>query len=377
MNTKSRFICHILIVLAILFLSALNVVAKEEAAPADDFKETRLKGERLFKGLTRTPVKWKACISCHNVAYIDTLNWNPSALDIAGTYANKSVEELKAVLQNPIGNKMEESHQNYNFTDEEYRALKTYLVDLNYHGFQEPKPRMNQLLLFFLLGGILTFCLIDLAITHRIKYKLIPIIVFALAFGYQLKMVAHGAIDLGRKKNYAPDQPIKFSHQIHATENKIDCRYCHTSVDQSKSAGIPPVSLCLNCHSIVREGSNSGKFEINKIHAAVENNIPIEWIRIHQLPDHVFFSHAQHVNIGKRDCAECHGKVEEMHILRQVEDLSMGWCLDCHDKTAVQFNTNVYYSKSFKELHQKLKAGLIDSVRVSDIGGRECARCHY
>lgn len=377
MNTKSRFICHILIVLAILFLSALNVVAKEEAAPADDFKETRLKGERLFKGLTRTPVKWKACISCHNVAYIDTLNWNPSALDIAGTYANKSVEELKAVLQNPIGNKMEESHQNYNFTDEEYRALKTYLVDLNYHGFQEPKPRMNQLLLFFLLGGILTFCLIDLAITHRIKYKLIPIIVFALAFGYQLKMVAHGAIDLGRKKNYAPDQPIKFSHQIHATENKIDCRYCHTSVDQSKSAGIPPVSLCLNCHSIVREGSNSGKFEINKIHAAVENNIPIEWIRIHQLPDHVFFSHAQHVNVGKRDCAECHGKVEEMHILRQVEDLSMGWCLDCHDKTAVQFNTNVYYSKSFKELHQKLKAGLIDSVRVSDIGGRECARCHY
>jgi cytochrome c553 len=377
MNTKSRFICHILIVLAILFLSALNVVAKEEAAPADDFKETRLKGERLFKGLTRTPVKWKACISCHNVAYIDTLNWNPSALDIAGTYANKSVEELKAVLQNPIGNKMEESHQNYNFTDEEYRALKTYLVDLNYHGFQEPKPRMNQLLLFFLLGGILTFCLIDLAITHKIKYKLISIIVFTLAFGYQLKMVAHGAIDLGRKKNYAPDQPIKFSHQIHATENKIDCRYCHTSVDQSKSAGIPPVSLCLNCHSIVREGSNSGKFEINKIHAAVENNIPIEWIRIHQLPDHVFFSHAQHVNIGKRDCAECHGKVEEMHILRQVEDLSMGWCLDCHDKTAVQFNTNVYYSKSFKELHQKLKAGLIDSVRVSDIGGRECARCHY
>lgn len=377
MNTKSRFICHILVVLAILFLSALNVVAKEEAAPADDFKETRLKGERLFKGLTRTPVKWKACISCHNVAYIDTLNWNPSALDIAGTYANKSVEELKAVLQNPIGNKMEESHQNYNFTDEEYRALKTYLVDLNYHGFQEPKPRMNQLLLFFLLGGILTFCLIDLAITHKIKYKLIPIIVFTLAFGYQLKMVAHGAIDLGRKKSYAPDQPIKFSHQIHATENKIDCRYCHTSVDQSKSAGIPPVSLCLNCHSIVRAGSNSGKFEINKIHAAVENNIPIEWIRIHQLPDHVFFSHAQHVNVGKRDCAECHGKVEEMHILRQVEDLSMGWCLDCHDKTAVQFNTNVYYSKSFKELHQKLKAGLIDSVRVSDVGGRECARCHY
>jgi NAD-dependent SIR2 family protein deacetylase len=198
-----------------------------------------------------------------------------------------------------------------------------------------------------------------------------------LAFAYQIQMLAEGAMALGRKQNYAPDQPIKFSHKIHATDNKIDCRYCHTTVDDSKSAGIPPVNLCLNCHIIVREGTNSGKFEINKIHAAIENNTPVKWVRIHQLPDHVYFNHAQHVNVGKLDCNECHGVVEEMHIVRQVEDLSMGWCLDCHDKTAVDFLGNGYYSKTFKELHEKIATGVIDTVRVTDIGGRECARCHY
>jgi hypothetical protein len=198
-----------------------------------------------------------------------------------------------------------------------------------------------------------------------------------LAFGYQVKMLGEDAKALGRNQDYAPDQPIKFSHKVHATDNKIDCRYCHTGVDNSKSAIIPSANVCLNCHSIVREGRNSGKFEINKIHAAVENNKPIEWVRIHKLPDHVFFSHAQHVNVGKRECQECHGEVEQMHIVKQVEDLSMGWCLDCHDKTAVDFNYNNYYSNTFKELHLKLIEGQIDSVRVKDIGGRECARCHY
>ena len=120
-----------------------------------------------------------------------------------------------------------------------------------------------------------------------------------------------------------------------------------------------------------------GKFEINKIHQAVENNKPLEWIRIHNLPDHVFFSHAQHVKVGKRECQECHGEVKEMHIVRQVEDLSMGWCLDCHDKTIVDFDYNNYYSNSFRDLRVKIVNGAIDSVRVKDIGGRECARCHY
>ncbi|RUT79364.1 cytochrome c3 family protein [Ancylomarina longa] len=350
---------------------------KQEGHHVAYFLTSKLRGERLFKGLTRVPTSTKACISCHNVEYIDTFNWNPSARDIAGTFADKPISDYRKVLLNPLGKKMSESHVDYTFTDEELEYIKTYLGEIKENSSYTRKPNINSIIIFLFLGALITLSLIDLFFTKKIKYKFIPILIFMLSFAYQIQMLTEGAMALGRKQNYAPDQPIKFSHKTHATNNKIDCRYCHTMVDDSKSAGIPHVSLCLNCHMIVREGTNSGKFEINKIHVAIENNTPIKWIRIHQLPDHVFFSHAQHVNVGKRECKECHGTIEEMNVVRQVNDLSMGWCLDCHDKTAVAFQTNGYYSSGFKKLHEDLATGVIDTVRVKDIGGRECARCHY
>jgi len=342
-----------------------------------NFLESSKQGERIFKGLVLKKTKLKACISCHNISFSDTLNWNPSARDIAHSFSTKEITDFNSVLNAPIAKRMSEVHMGYQYSDEELIHIKNYLLKLKEHGTGELKPVVNNLILFLFLGLLITLALIDLFFTKKIKYKFIPILIFLAAFGYQIKMLGEDAMALGRHENYAPDQPIKFSHKIHATDNKIDCRYCHTGVDNSKSAVIPSANVCLNCHSIVREGRNSGKFEINKIHAAVENNKPIEWVRIHKLPDHVFFSHAQHVNVGKRECQECHGEVEQMHIVKQVEDLSMGWCLDCHDKKAVDFNTNNYYSNTFKELHLKLVKEQIDSVRVKDIGGRECARCHY
>ena len=352
-------------------------VAENDNHHFNYFLSSEKRGERLFKGLTRIKTDLTSCVSCHNIEYIDTLNWNPSALDIAGTFADKSIAEFKSVLMSPLGKKMEESHVGYTYSDEELGYIKSYLVQLKEDTLHEVKPKVNNLIVFFFLGAILTMALIDLFFTKKIKYKFIPILIFVLAFGYQINMLADGAMALGRKQNYQPAQPIKFSHKVHAAGNKIDCRYCHTTADESKSAGIPHVNLCMNCHIIVREGPNSGKFEINKIIKAIENNTSVEWVRIHQLPDHVFFSHAQHANVGKRECQECHGPVEEMDVIKQVEDLSMGWCLDCHDKTAVDFQTNGYYSNGFKKLHEDLAAGVIDSVRVTDIGGRECARCHY
>ena len=342
-----------------------------------NFLESSKQGERIFKGLVLTKTKLKACISCHNLSYSDTLNWNPSAWDIAHSFAEKKTSDFNSVINEPIAKVMSQVHADYEYTEEELAHIKNYLIRLKEHGADDAKPTVYNLVLFLFLGLIITLALMDLFITKKIKYKFITILIFFVAFGYQIKMLGEDATALGRNQNYAPDQPIKFSHKVHATDNKIDCRYCHTGVDNSKSAIIPSANVCLNCHSIVREGRNSGKFEINKIHAAVENNKPIEWIRIHKLPDHVFFSHAQHVNVGKRECQECHGEVEQMHIVKQVEDLSMGWCLDCHDKTAVDFNYNNYYSNTFKELHLKLIKEQIDSVRVKDIGGRECARCHY
>jgi hypothetical protein len=127
---------------------------------------------------------------------------------------------------------------------------------------------------------------------------------------------------------------------------------------------------------IVREGRNSGRFEINKIIEAFDSAKHIEWVRIHKLPDHVYFNHAQHVGAGKLDCAECHGTVEEMHVVKQQNDLSMGWCLDCHRTRKVQFTENEYYN-TFEDFHNEIVAGKIDSVTVEQIGGTECMKCHY
>lgn len=341
-----------------------------------NFLESSKQGERIFKGLRLSKSKLKTCVSCHNIVASDTLNWNPSAWDIAHSFSNKSISDFNSIINEPLAKVMSEKHDGYQYSEEELTHIKNYLLSLKDQGEAEQKPTVYNLILFLFLGLLITLAIIDLFFTKKIKYKFITILIFMLAFGYQIKMLGDDAMALGRNQDYAPDQPIKFSHKIHATDNKIDCMYCHTGVESSKSAVIPSADLCMNCHIIVREGRNSGKFEINKIHAAVENNKPIEWVRIHKLPDHVFFSHAQHVNVGKRECQECHGEVEQMHILKQVEDLSMGWCLDCHDKTAVD-KDNSYYSSSFRKLHEEMKKGSIDSLKVRDIGGRECARCHY
>ena len=158
----------------------------------------------MFKGLTRTPVEWQSCVSCHNVQHVDSLNWNPSAQDIAGTFADKTIAELKTVLMEPIGKKMEESHQAYDFSDEELEYIKIYLQGLKREVLYERKPQVNNLIVFFFLGALITLALIDLLFTKKIKYKIIPILVFMLAFAYQIQMLAEGAMALGRKQNYAP-----------------------------------------------------------------------------------------------------------------------------------------------------------------------------
>jgi hypothetical protein len=184
------------------------------------------------------------------------------------------------------------------------------------------------------------------------------------------------AITIGRSRDYSPMQPVKFSHAVHAGQNGTDCIYCHSSAPYSKTAGIPPVNVCMNCHLMVRNGTRSGTFEISKIISSYENQKPIEWIKVHNLPDHVFFSHAQHVSAGGVACTECHGNVKEMNVIRQVSDLSMGWCINCHRNKKVDFQNNQFYSQ-YRTLAEKMKKGEIDSVTVSMVGGRECMKCHY
>lgn len=196
------------------------------------------------------------------------------------------------------------------------------------------------------------------------------------------------AQSVGRQQGYQPEQPIKFSHALHAGKWEIDCQYCHSGAREGKSAVIPSTNVCMNCHKAIDKGPEYGTEEISKIYAAIGwdkekkeyiegyEQKPIEWVRIHNLPDHVYFSHAQHVTAGGVECQTCHGEVENMEVVEQHSSLGMGWCITCHQETEVQFATNGYYS-IYEKYHKDMKDGKMDKVTVEDIGGLECQKCHY
>ena len=224
-------------------------------------------------------------------------------------------------------------------------------------------------LILFLLA------LADLIITRFIKAKFVHIIVILITVFIMGEVVVIEAQSLGRQQYYEPEQPIAFSHKIHAGQNKIDCLYCHSTATKSIHAGIPPTQLCMNCHTVVKSGKITGTEEIAKIYKAIETQTPVEWIKVHNLPDHVFFSHAQHVQVGKISCNECHGPIETMDRVMQVSDLSMGWCIECHRTKEVQFTNNFY--KDYKKLHEEINSGKRSRVTVDLVGGEDCQKCHY
>lgn len=229
---------------------------------------------------------------------------------------------------------------------------------------------------FLISLALLLLALFDLFVTKFVKARFVHIIIILISASVMVEITVVEAENLGRQPGYEPDQPILFSHKIHAGDNRIDCKYCHTTVTESKHAGIPPVTLCMNCHNVVRKGRYSGTAEIEKIYQSLESGKPVEWIRVHNLPDHTYFNHAQHIGAGKLECADCHGDVPKMHRIRQVQQLSMGWCINCHRTREVQFLDNGFY-QTYEKLHEELKSGQRLRVTVDDVGGTECAKCHY
>ncbi|MGH1337533.1 MAG: c-type cytochrome [Aureispira sp.] len=278
----------------------------------------------------------------------------------------------------------------------------------------------------------------------------VKVLLFALVLfgGYT---TVNSAIGLGRQQGYEPEQPIKFSHETHAGVNGINCQYCHDGARRSKHSVIPASNTCINCHANIQKGSEYGTEELIKVYAAsgfnpLENayipqnatteeraavyeqwlrktyakewkenesavntmiteqlasvkgmyNQPIKWVRVHNLPDHAYFNHAQHVTVGKIKCQTCHGEVEKMDIVKQHSPLSMGWCINCHRQTEVQFRdglnagkktpydgeankANDYYTdyKYYEQYHSELEEGKRTGVTVEEIGGLECQKCHY
>lgn len=335
------------------------------------------KGERLFYGLLQDETGLKSCVSCHNIKPTEEFNWNPSAFEIAGLASKQSFGDFKTAIQNPTGKIMLQAHSGDTIlTNKELLQLKGFLFEFYHDGGYKAKPVVNKLFIFIGLCILLILAFLDLVWIRLIKFRVIHSIVLLMVTVLLTKIIAEEAIALGRSKDYSPDQPIKFSHMVHAGQNKINCMYCHSGAEYSKTAGIPSMNVCLNCHMVVREGSRSGQFEINKIFAAVENKQPVKWVKVYNLPDHVFFSHAQHVTVGKLKCQVCHGPVEQMNRITEVRQLSMGWCVNCHRDTKVQFIDNKFYEK-YKLIHEKLEKGEIDSVTVDMVGGTECMKCHY
>jgi hypothetical protein len=219
----------------------------------------------------------------------------------------------------------------------------------------------------------------------KCKAPKVMMLVALLSLGYIAKITYVEARALGRQQGYAPVQPIWFSHQIHVTQNGIDCEYCHVDARTSRHAGVPSLNVCMNCHSQVKEGSVSGKKEIAKIYEHLGYNPttmqydkpakPIEWVKVHNLPDHVYFNHAQHVQAGKVACQECHGPVEKMNRVVEYKELAMGdFCLDCHRKRGIDTSNPYYKHYKFKELKEKQG---IDKITVDKIGGADCSSCHY
>ncbi len=215
-------------------------------------------------------------------------------------------------------------------------------------------------------------------------------LVFFVVLCGVLTLGSFGWMDLwntGVQTGYQPVQPIKFSHQLHAGTNQIKCQYCHSSAWKSKHASIPSANVCMNCHKYVQATEKyNGEIspEIKKIYAALdynpetqkygENTRPIEWIRIHNLPDLAYFNHSQHVKVAGIECEKCHGPIKEMAEVYQYSPLTMKWCINCHRVTEVNSKGNAYYDKVLAA-HEKIKKG--EKVTAAVLGGLECGKCHY
>jgi len=193
--------------------------------------------------------------------------------------------------------------------------------------------------------------------------------------------------ETGVAQGYQPVQPIKFSHQLHVGINKIDCQYCHSGAYKSKNASIPSLNVCMNCHNYVQATAKyAGKIspEIQKIYTALDYNPdtkqygtdqkPIQWIRVHNLQDFVYFNHSQHVKLEGIACQKCHGPVQTMQEVYQYSPLTMKWCINCHRETEVKYQGNAYYDNLIAA-HDKVKKG--EKVTAAVLGSIECGKCHY
>ena len=401
----------VFVVLFSLWLSygSQSAFAQASAIPTD--AETIKAGESLFK---------QNCKACHNV---ESRLVGPALKNV---YDRRDLPWIYAFVKNPA--KVIKSGDEYavklfdeynqiemtgfpTFSDEEIGSIMAYIkdqtdnpvvveakaTDMKADPAEAPTSYVNAIIIGSLVVLVILLIVLAMIVSKLRSYLLNteltpedkeyiakPDGIFAALRNKALigivaaivtSVVTKGAIDslyeIGVQQGYAPTQPIKYSHKVHAGDYKIDCNYCHTGVRKSKNANIPSPNICMNCHSSINKGATTGTEEIEKIYAAVENDTPIEWVRVHNLPDLAYFNHSQHVEVGKVECQTCHGPIEEMEVVKQYANLTMGWCINCHRDTPLNTKGNAYYDK-LVAIHEGK-----GEFTVAENGGLDCAKCHY
>lgn len=228
-----------------------------------------------------------------------------------------------------------------------------------------------------------------------VGFFVICLIIVLGSFGWM------GMWETGVHTGYQPTQPIKFSHELHAGINQIDCQYCHTGAFKSKNSTIPSLNVCMNCHKNVQARTEDGQIspEIQKIYNALGYDAekqtydrtkekPVEWVRVHNLPDFAYFNHSQHVVVGeaairkekgieagKPVCFACHGPVDTMEEVYQYSPLTMKWCINCHKNSDISGKKNDAFYENVIKAHEKIKKG--EKITPALLGGLECGKCHY
>ena len=415
-----------LTVLLALFLTN-NVVAQDAETNAD--QAVIAAGEKLFKA---------NCTQCHAV---DRVVIGPALGDVADRlerdYLYRWIKNSQAVIQS--GDEYAVAlYEEYNktampaypFSDEEVESILSYIAveaskapaeaaagtaavsaDGTATGDAVSSGYVTAILIVLVVVLVLILIVLGLIVSVLTKYikekdvdesdqeiasqrldimgllksdTVIGAVIFIFT-ALVLKTLIDGAFTIGVQQGYQPTQPIAFSHALHAGQYEIDCNYCHTGVRKSKSANIPSPNICMNCHSGITnvQGASGISSEIQKIYDAIDYDPstgeygddvkPIEWVRVHNLPDLAYFNHSQHVEVGGLECQTCHGPIEEMEVVYQYSNLTMGWCINCHRDTKLNTKGNAYYDKLVK-LHE---ANSKEPMNVEDIGGLECAKCHY
>jgi len=214
----------------------------------------------------------------------------------------------------------------------------------------------------------------------RVNPKFVSLTIALVLTGAFLAYSTQQFLNTGVQQGYKPTQPIAYSHKLHAGKYNIQCSYCHTGVERWKSATIPATNICMNCHN-KENGIKTESPEIQKIYAARESGQPIQWVRIHNMQDFVYFNHYQHYKVAGIKCQHCHGAIQKMVVVQQAAPMTMGWCINCHRERKVKMDNGYYQAVHKNSQDPEIKKSVADpkhsKLTIGQMGGLECSKCHY